>query len=260
LRKAENVPKDINLNKVKTILSQKPIEKGTLNRLFYYSLIDFGSFEEDGGIPLSMLDQYRKEAKSLVKRVLKEHAYSIDRVSTNAYGKFETSFIANDAMSRLLIQRQLSELLGADYQVTEPDQAKPRSFDLMIAGSNYTIQTELKRVREWANYSDYVTDFLNKVDNYSKNSSGNHKFLFIVACAHEFSTKWMLKDTSHVAVFNDYISKVLKSHYVIEHVLSRTQMKGKVLIVIEHIVKDGKDSNSLMSFCDEIKEKIELNW
>jgi hypothetical protein len=254
------VPQQINLNRVRNILGQKPLERDTLNRLFYYSLIDFGSFEEDGGIPLTMLDHYRKEAKSLIKKILKEHAYSIDRFSTKAYGKFETSFIANDAMSRLLIQRQLSELLSADYKVTEPDQAKPRSFDLMIAGRNYMIQTELKRVREWANYSDYVFDFLNKVDNYSKNSSGSDKFLFIVACAHEFSTKWMLKDTSHVAAFNDYITKVLKSHYVIEHVLSRTQMKGRVLIVIEHIVKDGKDSNNLMSFCDEIKEKIERNW
>ena len=250
---------DINLNRVRSILLQKPIQKETLNRLFYYSLIDFASFEQDCGIPLTMLERYRIDAKKLIKKVLKDHAYSIDRSSTSEYGKFEANFIANDTMSRILIQRQLSGVLGPDCQVTEPPQTKPKSFDLTIETSNYTIPIELKRIREWTNYSDYVTEFLNKVDNCDKTSSKNYKFLFLVACAHEFITKWMLKDTAHAAVFNDYITKVIKSHYAIERVIARTPMDGKVLIVIEHMVKDGKDPNSLMSFCDEIKEKIELN-
>jgi hypothetical protein len=69
----------------------------------------------------------------------------------------------------------------------------------------------------------------------------------------------MLTDTAHAAVFNDYISKVIRSHYAIERVIARTPLEGKVLIAIEHIVKDGEDSNSLISFCNEIKEKIDLN-
>jgi hypothetical protein len=253
------VSPDIKLNRVRDILLQKPIQKETLNRLFYYSLIDFSSFEEDSIISPTMLDRYRKDAKKLIKEVLKEHAYSIERFTTSEYGKFEASFIANDTMSRILIQRQLSELLGPDYHVTEPPQTKPKSFDLRIEGGNCAMPVELKRVREWTNYSDYITEFLNKVDTCEKTGSKNYKFLFLVACAHEFITKWMLTDTAHAAVFNDYISKVIRSHYAIERVIARTPLEGKVLIAIEHIVKDGEDSNSLISFCNEIKEKIDLN-
>jgi hypothetical protein len=254
-----DVTQDINLNRVRRILLQKTIQKEILNRLFYYSLIDFASFEEDSIISPTMLDRYRKDAKKLIKEVLKEHAYSIEHVTTSEYGKFEANFIANDSMSRVLIQRQLSEVLGPDYHVTEPSQTQPKSFDLRIEGGNCTIPIELKRIRVWSNYSDYVTEFLNKIDTCEKTSSKNYKFLFLVACAHEFMTKWMLTDTAHAAVFNDYISKVIRSHYAMERVIARTPMEGKVLIVIEHILKDGEDSNSLISFCDEIKEKIDLN-
>lgn len=157
-------------------------------------------------------------------------------------------------MSKVLLRRQLVSL---GLKVTIPSQTQPKSFDLQIEDGTVI---ELKRICTWSGYADYFMQFLEKADEYLE-SGQSSRFLFVVAGAHSFITDWISKDTAYLEAFDDYITEIIKSHYIIERLLPQMKKKRDIVLVIDHIVrkerKKGENSNTLVSICNEIKQKIE---
>lgn len=250
-------PQTIDVGKVRSILLNDSISNADLNKLFYYSLVDSSSFEdEESSQILQMLDKHKEEARQYFFDFFNRHDLKIDNIKKRTFERFEGRFIGNDEMCKILLKRQLS-VMGLQVNVPSQKDDSP-NFDLLVDG----MLVELKRICTWGGYRDYFVEFLRDVDEYVKRDA-NAKFLFLVDGAHSFAIDWMLKDSAFVPAFDAYVTKMVKSHYVIEDILPLMKKKYNIIVVIEHIVKkprqkgaSQKDSNNLASICNEIKEKI----
>jgi hypothetical protein len=249
------MPRAQNINKVRVrrILEHELIDKRDLNKLFYYSLIDSSSFEEDAAIS-TMLEDHQKKARTYLRGFLRKHSYDTDRFPPKAFEKFEGEFIGNDTMSKILLKRQLTSI---GLQAELPAQTRQRSFDLRLGDGTFI---ELKRICTWSGYADYFMQFLEKVDEHVK-SGQSSRFLLLVAGVHAFVTEWVFKDSTYLDAFNDFITGLVRSHYVVERLLPQMETKRDIVIVIDHIVskerRKEEDSNTLISLCNEIKQKVE---
>ena len=105
---------------------------------------------------------------------------------------------------------------------------------------------QIKRICLWTNYSEYLVEFLSR-------RRENEKFIYLVACAHPFIIEKIIQKEEDRHLFNKYIDKIIKSHYVAEGLIRNQNLK----FVIGHITMSGVGGYNLMELCSQIKQKME---
>jgi len=235
----KNKPKSINISKIISYFHQKDIDKKTLNKLFYYSLFDSRSFEEDEDFfPALMVRDYREKIRNLLKKIFtKKQPEIYNFLDSRYFDEFESKVIANDTLSRIILSKQLS------FLKIKTTLKKSDNFDLKTENG---VNIELKRIVLWTNYSQYLNNFLNKINK-------NENFLYVVTCTHPFAIKRIISNFKEIRVFNKYIEKIIKSHYIVEKLIKRENIK----FIIEHITPEGKNEYNLESLCNKIKRKLD---
>jgi len=228
--------KKIKVNKIKKYFIDEEIDDTTLNKLFYYSLFDSSNFEADEDFfPAVMVKDFRYKTRMLLRMLFsKKHPEIYDFLDSQSFLEFEKRVIATDVLSRIILSKKLSSM-GINVEIKRDD-----IFDLEFKD----VKIELKRICLWTNYSEYLGDFLRKVE-------GN-KALFVVACTNPFNIDKMIPITSDRSIFKSYINKIVKSHYAVEKIINKKNVK----LVIGYIDKDGEENLNLSSLCDKIVQKI----
>ncbi|HDD35314.1 MAG TPA: hypothetical protein ENF30_00785, partial [Candidatus Desulfofervidus auxilii] len=193
------------ISKIIEYFKHTEIDEKTLNRLFYYSLFDFRSFELDEDFfPAVMVKDFREKTRNILKKIFTQkqpRVYNFLK-SRKDFNEFETKVIGTDILGRILISKQLS-YLGLKAKVR-----KTSDFDLEINN----INIELKRICLWSSYSDYLFKFLDKI-----NKGDN--YIYVVACTHPFVIEKIIPKHKNLKIFNKYIDKIVKSHYIAEKLI-----------------------------------------
>jgi hypothetical protein len=229
----------ISVGKLKEYFNQKTITHRTLNRLFYYSLFDSGSFEADEMFwPIDIIRERRESTRRMLMKIFnkKEQPRFYEFLNPERFDEFDKRVISSDILSRIILQKQL-RMLGERTFVENIS-----TFDLEHRRGR--VKIELKRICQWTNYSDYLTSFLEKVND-------DERYIFVVACTHPMRITSFLNDSDLMAL-NKYMENVFRSHYVIERLLSKDNIK----FIIKHICESGSNGHNLLSLCEKIKEKI----
>ena len=167
------VIKKLNVKKVINILKDIKFTRYGKDILFYHSLFDISSFEEEEEFfPTQLIMRNRKEIRKIIKSLLRNKRFrGIKKAFRDDPQGFETQIIGSDVLTRILLYHELKEM-GVQVTITRIKTTGLPSFDLEIKRDNIFI--EIKRVSCWSNFKNYVDDFLEKSNDPSK------KYLFVV--------------------------------------------------------------------------------
>jgi len=229
--------KKIKVNKIKKYFIDEEIDDTTLNRLFYYSLFDSSNFEDDEDFfPAVMVKDFKNKTRELLRRLFskRKHPEIYDFLDSHTFPEFEKRVIATDVLSRIILSKKLLSM-GIKVKIKKDD-----IFDLEFKD----VKIELKRICLWTNYSEYLSEFLRKVD-------GN-KALFVVAYTNPFNIDKIIPTKSDMLIFKRYIKKIVESHYAVEKIISDKNVK----LVMGYIDKNGVENLNLSSLCNKIVQKI----
>ncbi len=229
--------KNINIVELSKSFNKKKIGEKTLDKLFYYSLFDSTSFEEeDEFFPIKKIVDYKNGIRKLLKKIFKRGSFSSFFKDSDSFEEFETRVIASDILSKIILIKKLNTMgVGVTFH-------KGSDFDLQFKKG---FKGELKRICLWTNYPNYWNKFFKKI-------KSDGKYIYLVACTHPFIIEKIVPKKANRNLFDKYLSKMIRSHYLLENFIKNEN----VIFVIRYIHIGGDKKYNLNSLCEEIKDKI----